>query len=458
MELLEKTLKNPKIAFTLADAATASGLSMHETERSLYRLIGEYRGELIPTEKGELLFRFPTGFSKPWLIEENWGRTLKVFKRWFMGVAKAIVRAWIAIVMVAYVAIFAALLMALSLAHRSGRENNRSSSFASPFLFDLLFRLILDALYWTWHPFRSYRSRYPISKKPFYERVNGFFFGVEEQAEDPLEKKRLILREIRERQGRIGLLDVLRVTGMTRREADPFIAKLLVEFNGDIHVSEHGGITYSFSELRRTAQSPMNQAKSYPWLARKRLLPLTGNSSGENALIASLNGFNFLISTVALSEGWTFAKLGMIFQGMHPSLVPQNLGVPILLGWIPFGFSLVLFALPVIRFLNRPREQARIDRDNGRRGLLWTVIHRITPKGIPEATLVNAWQQAAGSIPSEAMLLREVVELGGELQVEEATGFSYYHFPELELEQRAVEAERVKASKAEAEAGKEVPL
>ena len=66
MDVLQKAIKTPKNAFTIADASTASGLSFEQTERGLYALVAEYRGELIPTEKGDLLFRFPTGFSKPW--------------------------------------------------------------------------------------------------------------------------------------------------------------------------------------------------------------------------------------------------------------------------------------------------------------------------------------------------------------------------------------------------------
>ncbi|MEI6806919.1 MAG: hypothetical protein WCK49_10525, partial [Myxococcaceae bacterium] len=338
MELLEKVIKNPKEAFTIADAATASGLSFAETERGLYALVAEFRGELIPTEKGELLFRFPTGFSKPWETTEALDLFFKKIKKSALGVAKFVVRAWITIVMVGYVAIFAAILIALSFANKSDRDDRGGNSFGHLMMFDMLFRVILDSLFWTFHPFSPYRRSSQNKGGAFYEKVNRFFFGPEEAPVDPLENKRRVLEEIRAKQGRIGLLDVLRVTGMTREQADPFLAALMLEYNGDVKVSEFGGITYSFPELRKTTQLSSSFLAEPGWLKKKLLAPLTGNPAGSNMLIAGLNGFNLLMSMVAISEGWTVEKLSWIFRGVPPHMMPQDFGAPLILGWIPFWF------------------------------------------------------------------------------------------------------------------------
>lgn len=461
MDALQKAIKTPQKAFTIADASTASGLSFHDTERGLLALVAEYRGELIPTEKGELLFRFPAGFSKPWETQEALDLFWRKLKKGALGIAKFVVRAWITIVMVAYVAIFAAILIALSFANKSDRDDRGGHSFGSLIMFDVLFRVILDSLFWTFHPFSPFNNNYGVPRRrdpgmPFYEKVNRFFFGPEEVPGDPLENKKRVLEEIRAKQGRIGLLDVLRVTGMTREQADPFIAALMLEYNGDVKVSEFGGITYSFPELRKTTQTSHVATREPGWLRKKILAPLTGNESGSNILIAGLNGFNLFMSTVAIQNGWTLERLSLMFSGQAPHMITGDFGAPLLLGWIPFWFSTVLFALPVIRLLMRPRAQADVNRENGRKGLLLTVLNKLTGHGIKEPVLEKAWENNAGVKPSQSELTREVIKLGGELELNENSGETLYRFRSLEAEVRALEKERAQAKHSERDVGSQI--
>ncbi len=463
MDILKATLRNPKNPVTIADAAAASGLSFQESERGLLALVAEYRGEIIPTEKGELLFRFPTGFTKPWEKIEALDAAWRKVKKGILGVAKFVVRAWITIVMVAYVAIFAAILIALAFAQKSDKDHR--GSVVSDFLFyDVLVRLVLDSIFWTFHPFSPYVQRFRpnVQQVPFYERVNRFFFGPEEVPEDPLKNKRLVIEAIRAGKGRIGLMDVLRVTGMTREQADPFIAKLMLDYNGDIQVSEHGAITYSFPELRKTAnEGPAHRSFGVgggeSWWRPKILPPFTGNPSGSNILIAGLNGFNLFMSMVAIENHWTLERLELIFAGVKPEML-SKMGTPLLLGWIPFWFSVVLFALPVMRWMRRSVQENALKIDNGRRGVLWAVLNRLTGRGIAEPVLVDAWEKNAGSKPSARELTREVVKLGGDLDVDMSTGKTAYRFKTLELEVRALEEERLKASKTEVEIGQQIQI
>ena len=461
MDVLQKAIKKPQEALTIADASTLSGLSFHDTERGLYKLVSEYRGELIPTEKGELLFRFPTGFKKPWEKQEALDLVFKKIKKVCLGVAKFVVRAWITVVMVAYVAIFAAILIALSFANKSDRDDRGGGSLGSLLMFDVLFRVILDSLFWTFHPFSPFYvgNRVPRrrdSGMPFYEKVNRFFFGPEEIPVDPLENKKKILEEIRLRQGRIALLDVLRVTGMTREQADPFLASLMLEYQGEVKVSEFGGITYSFPELRKTTQTHSGASGEPSWLQKKVLAPFTGNPAGSNWLIAGLNGFNCFMSVVAIQNGWTLQKLGFILNGVAPNMIPTDLGTPLLLGWIPFWFSTVLFVLPLVRWFMRPRQQKQVNRENGRRGVLLSVLNRLTRQGIPELALQKAWEKNAGTEASAQELAREVVKLGGELDLNEETGETRYRFRSLELEVQALEKERAAAQRSERDVGAQI--
>ena len=459
-QILLKTLR-PSGNLTVADASTKSGLALRDAEVGLHYLVAEYRGQLAATQKGELLFRFPTGFSKPWesveAIEHVWRRV----KKFTLGVAKFVVRAWITIVMVTYVAIFAAILIGLTMAKSNDRDD-RGSSFGGQMLFYTLWRVILDSLFWTFHPFSPFRVNYqPGYRKPaglpFYEKVNRFFFGPELPTEDPLEVPRRVLAEIRAKKGRVGLADIMRVTGLPKEKTDPLMAKFMLDYNGDVEVSEQGGISYRFEEIRKTVQNERVIEPDAIWMRKEQLLPLTGNPAGSNLMITALNGFNLLMSSVAISGGWTVEKLQWMFtagaQAKYLGVLPSMpVGTPLVLGWIPFWFSLALFAIPVWRILKRPAAKQKVNHENGRRGLLWAVLNRLTRQGIAEDTLKSAWKQNAGVEPGNRELTREVIKLGGELDINDA-GLARYHFPDLELEAKAVEVERGRARDTEKEVG-----
>src|SRR6202035_2828662 len=101
-------------------------------------------------------------------------------------------------------------------------------------------------------------------KVPLYERVNRFFFGPPEVPVDPRETERLVLAAIRAGKGRIGLADVMGVTGLPREEADPMMARLMLDYEGDVDVSEDGGIVYRFAAIRKTASETTTEREPAP--------------------------------------------------------------------------------------------------------------------------------------------------------------------------------------------------
>ncbi|HXW60155.1 MAG TPA: hypothetical protein VEK06_01320, partial [Myxococcota bacterium] len=308
IDSLKHALRGLSGPVTVADAALKSGLALHEVKNGLNFLVFDYRGNLMATSEGELLYSFPTGFSKPW-EQREWLETLwQKIKKASLGVLKFLVRAWITIVMVGYVVIFALILLGLTFAKSSDRDEDHS--FSSSLMFHGLLRLILDSLFWTFHPFSPfyvghdpYYDHYAPKKKkvPFYERVNRFFFGPEEKPLDEQDMAKLVLQEIRAKKGRIGILDVMRVTGMSKEEADPFLAKLMLSYDGDVSVSEDGGIIYEFPAVRKTASLEAIFSPPSIWHKRETMPAFTGNDAGSNMLIAGLNGFNLLMSTLAIS-------------------------------------------------------------------------------------------------------------------------------------------------------------
>ena len=72
-----------------------------------------------------------------------------------MGVLRFIVRAWVAIVLVGYAAIFVALILAMTFA-RQGNDSRRSDSLPGGELAYAFFRVLGDALFWTFHPWSPF--------------------------------------------------------------------------------------------------------------------------------------------------------------------------------------------------------------------------------------------------------------------------------------------------------------
>ena len=397
-----------------------------------------------------------------------------------MGGVRFIVRAWVALVLVGYAAIFLALIIGMTFARQGGDSNSRrSDGFPGGALAYVFLRVLGDALFWTFHPWspfsvnagmggwegagigRGYaqRRRDTGPKVPLYERVNRFFFGPTLAPEDPLESERLVLAAIRAGKGRIGLADVMRVTGLPREQADPMMSKLMLDYDGDVDVSEEGGIVYRFEALRRTASSIGGDPEPSPaWARVKPLPPLTGNSFGSNAAIVVLNGFNMLMGLWAIANHMTLERAVHLFDRVpHHVVAPPivyDTGLPIALGVIPLVFSALLFVLPVVRAVARPWRERRAAEEKGRLAMLREVLDRVRgKKRVTDAALAEAWRKAAGEAPPEKRLNRELLALGGDVAIE-PSGETHWRFADLETEAAAVEAEREAASDAEARLGR----
>jgi hypothetical protein len=469
--VLKRTLKDPARPITVADASVASGLATRDAEAGLTWLTSEYRGHLRVTEEGELVHLFPFGFEKPWETKERLERMLDATGNALVGAGRFVVRAWLLIVMISYAVLFVALILGLTFARQGSSDRDQSPGLS---ILGGLFRMIADALFWTFHPFsplymmepafvdrRAYQSQRRAGwaepdaepEVPFYEKVNRFVFGPPRPKADPHAARAAILREIRAQRGRIALADVMRVTGLPREEADPLMARLMLDHDGDVDVSEGGGIFYRFEALRRSA-SP-NEAISRPppaWERPIELPPLTGNTPGANVGVSLLNLFNLLASAWVLEHGLTIHNLGLLFQRRPPLFLPDD-GVPIALGLVPFCFSIVLFVLPTLRALFRTRQEKKLASERARLAVLREVVTRSARKEpVADTTLRTAVRVATGVEPSSKDMTRRVVELGGDVDVG-PEGEVRYRFADLESAEEAVQAERERASDKEAQIG-----
>jgi hypothetical protein len=480
---LQAALKDPRTPVTIADAATMSGLALRDADRGLHWLSSEYRGHLRVSESGELVFLFPNGFTKPWETRDRFSRIFGAIGRGAMGALRLIVRAWVMVVLLGYVALFLAVVIGMMFANQNDRGGRRGRLPGGE-LGLVFLRVLADALFWTFHPFSPFavgyggmgyglggssftgagqrRAAQPRDETPFYEKVNRFFFGPTAPPPDPKKMERKILAELRNDKGRIGLADVMRVTGLPRDQADPLMARLMLDYDGDVEVSEDGGIYYRFESMRKTAAEgggtgASDRSDSRPkaaWDEPHELPPLTGNTGGSNFLIGALNGFNLIMSLVALDMNLTVSKLPYLFGRIPIEALPYA-GTPIALGIVPLVFSIALFALPLVRAAAVPWKAKRLAKEKGRLAILRSVLSSVSQKTpVTDAALTEAWKGATGEVPNSKELTQRVVELGGDAQIQEDTGEVRYRFVDLETEAAALEAEREQASDEEKRVGK----
>ena len=198
----------------------------------------------------------------------------------------------------------------------------------------------------------------------------------------------------------------MRATGLPREQADPMMARLMLDYEGDVGVSEDGGIFYSFPAMRKTAASESETSRpSAPLPAAwddqpKPLPPLTGNSAGANVGIAALNAFNLLMGFWAIGNGLTLERVSHLFDRIPPPMVDS--GVPIALGIVPIVFSALLFVVPVGRALVRPSRQRKQVEERGRLAVLRAVLERVRGKQpVTDRVVAEAWRGATGR-PAEA--------------------------------------------------------
>lgn len=460
-ELIRQAVADPRKPFTVADASTDAGIPLRDAEAGLNVLTSEYRGHLRVSEDGDLVHVFPNGFTKPWAKTE----ALDKFGHALLGVGRFVVRAWLLVVMVAYAAFFVALLVGLMFA---GKSNDRDDRSGIGDLVAVILRVLFDALYWTFHPWSPFyiegrglhgayeREREGRDKTPFYEKVNRFVFGPTVAKPSPEAMRAKVLAEIRAKKGRIGLADVMRITGLPREEADPMMARLMMDHDGTVHVGEQGGIVYRFESMRRTADDHVvTHAQRPAWETPPVLPPLTGNNDGANVGIAALNLFNAAAAAFALAHDWTVANVIHLFEhrprGQAPIFEP---GTAVALGIIPLVFSVGVLALPLVRAALRGRKEKKHAEEKARLAILKEVLARTpTKEPVPDEVLQTAYRVATGETPSSKEITKRVVELGGDVDVG-PEGEVRYRFADFEAEAEALEEERGAASEKEARLGK----
>ncbi len=446
---IRESLNNAAGSFTLGDIAEQTGLSFVRAEKALFALLKVHPGSVGATDKGELLFDFPKGVHVKRPEQTPWYR----FKTWASNtwdtLTRTALRVWISVVMVFYALAFLAIIIGAFVA----AQNNDSDVDVD--LGDVLggvFRVIMEAFYWSYHPFSPFNSygygrrRYgkKVKEGPsFYEKVNRFVFGPPKDEAKAELLEAVLISQIRSNAGLMTLSRAMSHTMLSRESTKVLLADLMVKYDGEVSVSEKGGIVYVFESLARKAQGETQQKPDTIRFNPKESV-ITGNTSLDNFKIGALNAFNWLSSLAILAGGIGSVELSPLMT--------------LIFGAIPFVFSSYIFMKPLTRWF-RKRKQSMLD---GAYNLKLELLNFLSSDKVREkmtATSLEDVEFTRAAIEQVASKVlpgdlsdkdhQSIIEDAlGELQAKatiKESGALHYVFRDLEAEVEALEEERKKA-------------
>lgn len=409
-------------AVTAADVAADTGLALAEVELDLRRLLSLYKSHLDVDDAGRLRYRFDERMIRR---GEQPGRRWHELKKALIKAARFVVKVGVMVTLIGYAILFAVILIALSvmaIAAIFGDDDDIGGE-----LLFLPFRLLLEMLeFFFWIQVfdtsgsssrmvqrLSSKKKRERPEKPLYQRIFDYVFGPDLER-DPMGMHRAFARFVRARQGRVTAAEWASRTGQTLEEADRALTAAAMRFQGDVVVDDDGALVYTFDELRVAAADDARAAEDLPpiWTQRAEVAPLTGNPRSTNVWITVGNTFNLV-----MSAGLTFALAG----GAAGSAALAFLGV------VPLIFSLLVFAIPLWRRVERARARDRAARENERRRALRVVFER---SGEGQALPVRPQELPGGR---GDQLVRDY---DGDIQVD-ASGQQVYLFPTIAAELEA---------------------
>src|SRR5688572_7300563 len=406
---------------TAGDVMAETGLGDVAAEAALKTLLRLHPAVLEVRDDGTLVYRFETTSLAKRRVE----RFLDGVGRFVGGTLLTVAKVAIMLTIVGYSIFFVTAAIIAAIVAIVAAEGDIFDGDGAFELLAVPFRLIAEILFWApdwvfWGTSVEYRPppRHE-NKTPVYERVFRYLFGppAPRLREEQVVRARAQL--IRAHRGVITVVDLIRATGMNRRDAEHELAMLVGRLGGDVAVTEDGEVLYLFADLVRAIRPGERPRGTVPVVFEGKR-PLTGNTSGTNAIIAVLAGITLIGGVVG---GALFDKFGVF------GVLPQMLGA-----WIPIGVGALFLALPPLRALPLQREnQARIERD-ARRALI--ELHQVQGahfRSMPNWTnAINAQLNATVEHGTLERMVRDLgTDFGADVEVRPEDEVMRYRFPAL---------------------------
>jgi hypothetical protein len=366
---LIKTLKTVKNRITKRELSIHTGSSLLEAEKLLLELAELTGAKLEVTDRGEIIYNFPTNWQQR-LQQKNNQKWLYKFSNVTKNLLLFGIRAAISISFVGSVGlgliislfglyllvyIFLRILIGLPLSLLSGTFHlDLDLDWAGNFFSDGLaygissevLRCLVDLLSW------RYRG---VSQKGFFAVFFSFIFGDGQKIESETLRWQAIANLIRVNQGAVIAEQVAPyLDSIANVEEEEYMIPVLNRFNGFPQVSDRGDLIYQFPDLQIGLESENDEANidevSYFHA------PLHQFSRFKTNKIGSLLIINQLI--------WMFIAWAHILPGSYFVLL----------------FSSILISIPAIRWLNLKIRNRKIARQNQKRHNLALRIKSQTQK------------------------------------------------------------------------------
>lgn len=458
IQLLSKRLSSFKGKLTASDAASATGLAIHETRDALEILMNRFVCTLHVTENGEILYDFGSALRRRG--EKTLRERMDELGEFAWKMFKAVFKVWITVTLVVYFIIFVTILLALLL---SGSRGKGSKKVKLGGVFDFLADLFTASargnmlLYAT--DMGGYRHKKYVQtkrrdssqqepKKRFVQSIYDYVFGPDRLAFDPLANAKEAAAYLRTSNGILTTSDIVALAGYDFDEADERMTDYLTRFRGHADITDGGVLYGSFDELLRSGDADTQEASvELFWNEYEAPFEFTGNSSGRNAFITFANTFNLIFSLLFLTGGMELGYEDFTFdQGW----------VTIVLGWVPFIFSLLFFLVPANRWFEvKKRERARKER-NIKRRIVRAIFERSKEKTTLEQIVdaVNRGpEEKLSATVIETYINALLIKLQGNSEIDDH-GVVLFHFPRIAREEETASKLRAHVRAEEREVGK----
>ncbi len=448
-------LKRRSDGLSTADLVASTGLPLETVKALLPKASDEFGARLKVTESGEILYSFPQGFKSRY--RGFWPSAIRAARqiaRISASIGKLVFKVWIAIMLVGYFVLFLALALfalvasvAVSATGSSSRSSSRRGGGLGGFyltsrIFNLLIRI------WFYSELTKPAGNRAISRdqtkkrRPLHHAVYSFIFGDgDPNADWDTRERKAVSAYIQANSGVISLPEFMMLTGLPPSEAETAINGYLAALNGSPEATDDGTIVYRFDEMMMRADKT-NRSFEHVSAPLKRLKKFSSNSAAMNRWFAILNAVNFVFGSYFLFFGTVFGSAINAAKSVFGSRLYeisltlfQNIGLPfsfiiIGLGFIPLSFSLLFYAIPLIRHFSEKKENHTIATENARKELLRRVWSN--PERIDSSSVLQQEQDLLKELGSYAQ---------PQLTIDES-GHTLYHFPTLAEEQRALEKYR----------------
>lgn len=445
VRLLEKSLGRVRGRITTSDASVSTGLPLEHAREALETLMNRYVCRLQVTESGEVLYDFGSSLQRRG--EKSLRDHLRTVGELLWKAFTIGFKIWITVMLVVYFVLFLLILLALLFGGRDSKKSIKldwiGDLFADMFWVSSRHMMIVRAVDSRGYAHRAYRQqqrRAPEAepKKRLVQSVYDFVFGPPRPEFDPFANEKEVAAWLRRGRGLLTMTELIALAGWTYDEASERMADYLTRFKGEATITDDGVLVGDFRRLLASGDGAVDDGKvELFWDEYEAPYELTGNSAGRNFFIGGLNAFNLVFSLVIFTSPdlrWQLEYL-LYEYGYDISAGPLFF----FLGVVPLLFSLLFFAVPLLRTLpTRRRERQRRLRNERRRVLRHVFARKGKPASL--ADYVGDLKSDGNRALEETEVRRILEELlpryGGRTDLEE-DGTVLYIFDRIEREQEA---------------------